>query len=196
LTIVVIGNPFGGGYSSGDFVEYEPAKIVEPISQAAVYDYVKEINHGLPADKAGLPALSYYVGESGIGSSAAQVSHHAHEIGHYFGVVHTFGPDECADTPDDISKGEVFFRLGTITCGNPRTVTAEGKTVTPDRLNNEGYWGCMLGRGHNSFSPMQLAKAAWVLNNQLNRYPLVACQPYQLYNANQVECENSESLEL
>src|SRR3954471_15767177 len=55
----------------------------------------------------------------------------------------------------------------------------------------------MLGRPHdNSFSPLQLGKASWVLNNQLNRYPLVACQPIDSYDANKVECENAESLAL
>jgi hypothetical protein len=71
-----------------------------------------------------------------------------------------------------------------------------GKRITPDRDNNEGYFGCNLGRAHNSFSPMQLGKANWVLNNQLNRYPLVACQPIHPYDANRVECEDARSLAL
>src|SRR6202012_5701496 len=55
---------------------------------------------------------------------------------------------------------------------------------------------CMLGRSRNSFSPMQLGKADWVLQNQLNRYPLVACQPAHNYDAHHLEGENAESLAL
>jgi hypothetical protein len=35
-----------------------------------------------------------------------------------------------------------------------------------------------------------------VLQNQLNRYPLVACQPARNYDADHLECENPESLSL
>ena len=77
-----------------------------------------------------------------------------------------------------------------------RAIKGAGRPVTPDRLNNQGYWGCNLGRTRNAFSPMQLGKAFWVLNNQLNRYPLVACHPMHPYDANRVECENAESLAL
>jgi hypothetical protein len=43
---------------------------------------------------------------------------------------------------------------------------------------------------------MQLGYMSWQLNNQLNRYPMVACQPIRPYDADRVECENAESLAL
>ena len=191
-TLVVTTGLGSGGFSGADPAEYEPSRLIHWINRTPINGNYP----GLPKDKAGLPALAYYVAEAGINASSAGVPHHAHEFGHYLGLVHVFGPDEFADTPDDTIDGSAWLRLGTITCGNPRTAIANGKSITPDRLNNEGYWGCLLGRTNNSFSPLQLGKATWILNNQLNRYPLVACQPIDAYDANKVECENAESLAL
>ncbi|HLQ91605.1 MAG TPA: hypothetical protein VK148_16375, partial [Xanthobacteraceae bacterium] len=191
-TLVVTAGMGGGGFSGADPAEFEPSRLIHWINRTPINGNYP----GLPKDRAGLPGVAYYVAETGINASSAGAPHHAHEFGHYFGLAHVFGPDEFADTPDDTIDGNVWLRLGTITCGNPRTSIANGKPITPDRLNNEGYWGCLLGRTNNSFSPLQLGKATWVLNNQLNRYPLVACQPTDGYDANKVECENAESLAL
>ena len=43
---------------------------------------------------------------------------------------------------------------------------------------------------------MQLARASWTLRYQLNRLPLTACGPAAPYNADVVNCEDSESLAL
>ena len=98
-----------------------------------------------------------------------------------FGQMHPKdNPDQCMAVAEDPFADPMRQR-------NP---------VTPDRNNNESYWGCMLGRTHNAFSPLQLGKINWVLQNQLNRYPLVACQPVRNYDADHLECENAESLGL
>jgi hypothetical protein len=47
---------------------------------------------------------------------------------------HTFQLDELPDTPDDIQNGNPYYPMGSITCGNSRTVKTDKKTVTPDRL--------------------------------------------------------------
>ena len=196
-TIVVTVNFRAGGFSGADLIEYEAARTHNPIDPNDVgYDYANRARNRVPIDEAGLPAIAPFIGESGIGAGLDDTAHHAHEFGHYLSLQHTFQPDEFLDTPDDIRNGEPYYPLGSITCGNSRSVKTGTKTVTPDRNNNEGYWGCLLGRAHNSFSPLQLGKMNWVLQNQLNRYPLVACQPTRNYDADHLECENAESLSL
>ncbi|MFX6019190.1 hypothetical protein ABTF08_20145, partial [Acinetobacter baumannii] len=86
------------------------------------------------------------------------------EFGHFFGLGHTFDSSHFADTPDDLNNGDAWDALGTSACGNPRGVTIGGRIITPDRLNNEGYFGCFLGRTRNSFSPLQLGYMDWQLN--------------------------------
>ena len=192
LVIVITAGMGSGGFSDGSIAEFEPARVVRHVDRTP--NPVKIDT--LPRDKAGVPAIAYFVAETSITARPDSVGHHAHEVGHYLGLLHTFNPDEFADTPDDVGNGDVWIKAGAMTCGNPRSIAVNGKRVTPDRDNNEGYWGCNLGRAHNSFSPMQLGKANWVLNNQLNRYPLVACQPTHPYDANRVACENAPSLAL
>lgn len=192
LVIVVTAGMGGGGFSDGAISEFEPARIVRHVERTPNPVKLDTI----PRDKAGLPAIAYYVAEANVTARPDSVGHHAHEVGHYVGLIHPFGPDDLADTPEDAKDGTPWIKAGAVTCGNPRTVTVNGRPVTPDRLNNQGYWGCNLGRTRNAFTPMQLGKAIWVLDNQLNRYPLVACQPTQAYDANRVECENAESLAL
>lgn len=194
-TIVTTINFRAGGFSSANLMDFDPTKSLDPISGKTSFNAAHKAA-GIPVDRADLPAFSYYIGESGIGTSISDVAHHAHEFGHYLSLFHTFQPDEFADTPEDVGTGSVYYPLGSVSCGNARTVKSGAKSVTPDRNNNQGYWGCNLGRTLNSFSPLQLAKANWVLQNQLNRYPLVACQPLHNYDADHVECENAESLAL
>ena len=192
-TIVTMSGYHGGG-SSGGYTEFEPDRIREPISRKIVPDY--RTFEGLPKDAAFLPAISYNVSEHSIGLNYGTVAHHAHEFGHYFGLGHTFNQDEFGDTPDDLGGGDEWLKLGTIGCGNPRSVELNRKRYTPDRLNNEGYFGCQIGRAHNVFTPLQLGYMAWQIERQLNRYPLVACQPTASYDANHVECENQATLAL
>jgi hypothetical protein len=194
-TVVITANYHGGGFSSAGYMDYDLGKSRDPIDGSAAYSK-EHLRAGIPRDAAGLLAFSYYVGEAGIGGDVGNIAHHAHEFGHYFGLHHTFAPDEFADTPDDFPSGSIYYPLGSSTCGNARTVSAGNRTATPDRSNNEGYFRCEIGRTLNSFSPMQLGKANWVLQNQLNRYPLVACQPVRNYDADHVECENVQSLAL
>ncbi len=193
VTIIIMAGYRGGG-SSGGVAEFEIERMIQHISRKPETSY--HLVPGLPKDKNGMSAVSNNVSERSVGESIGSVSHHAHELGHYFGLAHTFNQDEFGDTPDDIRVGVAWEKLGTTACGNPRTVAVNGKQLTPDRLNNQGYFGCLLGRSHNAFSPLQLGHMSWMLNNQLNRYPLVACQPRRAYDANRVECENAESLAL
>ena len=190
----VIGNMAGyhGGGSSGGMAEFEPARMINIVTGGPETSFTRV--PGLPRDKFGLHAVSMTVAEGGVGSAPRSSGHHAHEFGHYFGLGHTFDQDLWGDTPDDLPTGDAWIALGTITCGNPRTVTVKGRTFTPDRLNNEGYFGCQLGRTHNAFSPLQLGYMVHQLYNFPNRYPLVACQPIGSYDADHVECENEESL--
>jgi hypothetical protein len=183
-----------GGASSGNLVEFEPAKSIDPIGRWPIPEL--GLNTQVPKDKAGLPAIGYHVAERSLSASAGTVQHEAHELGHYFGLGHTFDRGHLGDTPDDMSDGKPLLQLGSVMCGNLQTVTVNGRPITSDKLNNESYWGCNLGRTHNSLSPLQLGKISWELDNFLNRYPLVACQPLGPYDANRVECENQESLAL
>jgi hypothetical protein len=192
LVIAVMAGMGSGGFSDGAIAEFEPARIVRHVERTPNAVKLDTI----PRDRAGVPAIAYFVGETGITARPDSAGHHAHEVGHYLGLIHTFGPDELADTPEDAHLGDPWIKAGAITCGNPRSMTVDGRRVTPDRNNNQSYWGCNLGRARNSFSPLQLGKSFWVLNNQLNRYPLVACQPMHPYDANRVECENAASLAL
>jgi hypothetical protein len=192
LVIVIAAGMGSGGFSGAEMSDFDPARIVQHVDRTPIAVKLDTVAR----DRAGLPALSYYVAEAFITAQPGRTGHHAHEVGHYFGLVHPFAPDEFADTPEDARDGSWWFKAGAITCGNPRTLPVNGKPLTPDRLNNQGYWGCNMGRARNAFTPMQLGKATWVLNNQLNRYPLVACQPVRDYDASEVECENAESLAL
>jgi hypothetical protein len=185
---------YAGGGASGGYTEFEPDRIREPISRQTVPDY--RVIPGLPKDKNGLPAISYYIALNSIGDGVFWAGIEAHEMGHYFGLGHTFNQDEFADTPDDLKEPTAWQLLGTAGCGNARTVTVDGKRYTPDRDNNEGYFGCNIGRAHASFSPVQLGYMYWNVNNQLNRYILVACQPPRGFDANHVECENASGLAL
>lgn len=183
---------YGGGGSSGGIAEFEIARMIAPIAMQPETSYTRV--PGLPRDRNGLPAVSMTVSEGFVGDTAGTIGHHAHEFGHFFGLGHTFDSSHFADTPDDLNNGDAWEALGTSACGNPRGVVVRGRTITPDRLNNEGYFGCFLGRTRNSFSPLQLGYMDWQLNHFLNRYPLVACQPLGRYEGDQVECENAESL--
>ena len=184
---------FVGGGSSGGVAEFEVARMVEHISRRPEPSY----HHvpGLPLDRFGLPAVSNHVGQNSVTDTIDFVSFQSHELGHYFGLYHTFNPDPLGDTPDEVLPA-AWEALGANACVNTRTLMVNGKAVTPDRINNEGYFGCIIGRGYSGFSPLQLAFMSFMLDNQLNRYPLVACQPRAAYNANLVECENAESLAL
>lgn len=198
ITVALTDRAIGGGESSANYVEYEPDRMVDPIT-GNKFNYQRwseDANHAL--DKAALPALSNFIeqGASGISLDASYVIHQAHEFGHYFGLMHTFAPDEFADTPDDIGNGKPWTDAGAPPCGNLRSVAVNGKAITPDRDNNESYWGCSIGRSLNAFSPMQLAKMSWTMRAQLNRIPLVACAPTGAYAADNVACEDAESLAL
>jgi hypothetical protein len=195
----------GGEFASGNFIEYDPFLIFDPIigtslpvtsTTQLLNDY--QVETTVPNDPAGLPALSYFAGTDSI--SAEPVNLMPHEIGHYLGLQHTFNPDEFLDTPTDTGDGAGWITGNAYsTCGNLRTgpvTQGSTATVTPDRNDNESYWGCMVGRAHASFSPLQLARVDWALNNQMNRYPLVACQPTGDYDADHVECETAASLAL
>ena len=220
MAIALAAGYVGGELSSGDNVEYDPNLIIDPIvgpyplpnpcpstgpcgfpvtPNERLPDYQNDIT--VPKDPGGLPALSYFALTAAINSTPINVT--PHEIGHYLSLQHTFNLDEFLDTPPDTGDGSGWLfpgsSAGSTTCGNLRTAptTANGTTmVTPDRNEIESYWGCMVGRAHASISPYQLARASWMLNNQLNRYPLVACQPLNDYDADQVECENAASLAL
>jgi hypothetical protein len=193
VTLVTMSGRVGGG-SSGGVAEFEVARMIMHISRQPETSF--HLVPGLPFDKTGMPAVSNHVSQGRVGDSIDFVSFQSHELGHYFGLVHTFNQDEFGDTPDDLPAPTEWEKAGGMACGNPRTVTVNGKAFTPDRMNNEGYFGCIIGRNHNVFSPLQLGFMSWMLDNQLNRYPLVACQPRTAYDANRVECENAESLAL
>jgi hypothetical protein len=151
----------------------------------------------IPFAKDGLPAVSFGVSLSGASDSLNRTSLISHEFGHFFSLGHTFNSSHLPDHPDDVNDGKAWEVQGTTQCGNPRTVIVNGKKITNDRHNNEGYFfGCAMGRTRSSFSPMQLATMNWVIDHQLNRYPMIACQPIRPYDANHVECENAESLAL
>lgn len=190
-TVITMAGYQGGG-SSGGMAEFEVARMINLITRGPETSYT--IIPGLPRDRYGLPAVSMTVSEGFVSDTLGSMGHHAHEFGHYFGLGHTFGPDLFGDTPDDLPSGNPWLGLGTSVCGNPRGVTVRGRVVTPDRLNNEGYFGCQIGRTRNAFSPLQLGYMDWQLNHFLNRYPLVACQPVASYDGDHVECENAESL--
>jgi hypothetical protein len=193
VTLVTMSGRIGGG-SSGGVAEFEVARMIQHISRQPETSF--HLVPGLPLEKTGMPAVSNHVGQNRVGDSIDFVSFQSHELGHYFGLPHTFNQDEFGDTPDDLSAPTEWEKAGGTACANPRTVTVNGKAFTPDRLNNEGYFACLIGRSHNVFSPLQLGHMSWMLDNQLNRYPLVACQPRAAYDANRVECENAESLAL
>jgi hypothetical protein len=193
LTILIAAG-MKGGASSGNFIEYETSRNVDPIRRKPITEITS--NPTIPKDKAGVPAIGYTIAESSIRTEIGFTHHEAHEFGHYFGLGHTFGPDDFGDTPEDITNGQPLLRLGSVMCGNVRTITINGKRIAPDKLNNESYWGCNLARTHNSFSPLQLGYMTWQLDTYLHRYPLVACQPVGDYDANHVECENQESIDL
>jgi Ricin-type beta-trefoil lectin domain len=198
ITFALTDRAGGGGESSATNVEYDPERIADPITGKR-FDYTRwSQNPSRVLDKAGLPALSGFIeqGANGISLDPNEVIHQAHELGHYFGLGHTFSPNKFADTPDDIGSGKPWTDAGAPPCGNLRSVTVNGKIYTPDRTNNESYWGCAIGRSLNAFSPMQLAKMSWVMRAQLNRIPLVSCEPTSLYNADSVVCEDPDSLAL
>jgi hypothetical protein len=150
---------------------------------------------GRAPDRMGLPAYCRVVHESFIDAGAGTVGHEAHEFGHYFGLWHTFDGGGLRDVPPDTKENKWWRQQSVEYCGNARSGIVNGVTYTPDRINNESYWGCLVSRAHTAFSPQQLGKMQFNLT-QLNRYPLVACQPVNAYDANNVECENSESLAL
>ncbi len=185
---------YHGGGSSGGVAEFELDRMRELISKNPETNYFQVTP--MPIAKDGLPAVSYGVSINRVGDSWSSMITIAHEFGHFFGLGHTFGPDEFGDTPDDVNDGREWELHGSNTCGNLRTITLDGKRITPERTNNIGYIKCMIGRARPSFTPMQLGLMTWMLNNQLNRYPMVACQPTRSYDANRVECENDESLTL
>jgi hypothetical protein len=191
VTLVTMSGRAGGG-SSGGVAEFEIARMIQHISRRPETSF--HLVPGLPLDKNGMPAVSNHVAQNRVGDSIDFVSFQSHELGHYFGLPHTFNQDEFGDTPDDLAAPTEWEKAGGTACANPRTVTVNGKAFTPDRLNNEGYFACMIGRSHSVFTPMQLGFMSWMLDNQLNRYPLVACQPHG--DANRVACENAESLAL
>jgi hypothetical protein len=193
VTLVTMRGRVGGG-SSGGVAEFEIARMIQHISRKPETSY--HLVPGLPLDKTGMPAVSNHVSQSHVGDGIDFVSFQSHELGHYFGLPHTFNQDEFGDTPDDLPAPTEWEKAGGMACANPRTVTVNGKAFTPDRMNNEGYFGCIIGRSHNVFTPLQLGFMSWMLDTQLNRYPLVACQPRTAYYANRVECENAESLAL
>ena len=142
--------------------------------------------------KAGVPACAYILSESGVGSSVGSVHHEAHEVGHCLGLGHTLDGDHFGDTLD----GSRWLQAGSVMCGNLKIAVVVGRTLAPDRSNNESYSRRQLGRAHNSFSPPQLGRMILELDHFLNRYPLVACQPIKAYDANRVQCESAESLAL
>lgn len=191
MPTVVVGKA-GGGASWGAYLEFDPARNIIPIERKP--SVTPKTFDQLSRDKAGLRMASTLIREAAVSASWFSSSHYAHEAGHYFGLYHTFSPDPYADTPEDTKGGDFWKEMGVTVCGNPRSVTVEGKTFTPDRINNQGYFGCLFGRSSNAFSPMQLGYMNWMLEHQLNRYPLVACQPLAAYDANRLECESSESL--
>lgn len=189
------GLPGAGGALNA---EYEPARIVDLVTGAR-FDFTRwSQNPARIYDKAGLPALSYFIdfGAAAVGFDLGASLSQTQAFGHYFGLNFTFGPDEFADTPEDINPIKPWLDAGAPPCGNLRSLTLAGKIIAPDRSNNESVWRCEIGRSLNALTPMQLAKASWVLRNQLNRIPLTACGPPSTYNADVVTCENEASLAL
>ena len=193
MSIVVVGKA-GGGAAWGANLDFDPARNIIPITRKSSIN--PKTFDQLARDRAGLKMASTLIREGAVSASWFSSSHYAHEAGHYFGLYHTFSPDPYADTPEDTKGGDAWKQMGITVCGNPRSVTIEDKTFTPDRTNSEGYFGCLFGRSSNAFSPMQLGYMHWMLEHQLNRYPLVACQPLAAYDANRLECESSESLSI
>ena len=183
----------GGGSSCWIPADYDRNTVVEPMSGRPRDP--KDVLFGYPADLAGLPAYCRVVNESSISAALDNVGHEAHEFGHFFGLPHTFDHGGFLDVPPDTINGTWWHQHSSETCGNIRTGMFKDTAYTPDRTNNESYWGCLVGRAHTSFSPQQLGRMAASLKS-LNRYPLVACQPVHAYDANIVECENAESLTL
>jgi hypothetical protein len=178
-------------------VEYEPDRIADPIS-GGKFNYSGWKQDSVRVlDKAGLPALSDFIEQGGgMGFDLAYGGRLARDFGHYFGLLDKFHPDEFADVPDDVGSVKSWADAGAPPCGNLRSAAINSKTYTPDRFNNESEWGCAIGRSLNAFSPMQLAKASWVMRSQLNRIPLVSCAPAGAYNADIVKCEDAASLAL
>jgi hypothetical protein len=185
---------YGGGSSCGILADYDHSQVINDPRNGRIRDPNDPMLQYAP-DRAGLASYCRVVNESFISSSLTNVGHEAHEFGHFFGLGHTFERGRMLDTPHDTVDGSWWTQHGGEGCGNARTGYFKGVQYTPDRINNESYWGCLIGRSHTAFSPQQLGRMRWSLT-QLNRYPLVACQPLSPYDANHVECENTESLDL
>ncbi len=182
----------GGGSSCSLEADYDRATVISNPLDGRPRDPA-DVLFEYPPDASGLPSYSRVVNESRISDSLGNIGHEAHELGHFFGLGHTFIGGGFIDIPPDPGDGVPWHQQNSEYCGNLRSASINGAHYTPDRTNNESYWGCMTSRDHTALTPQQLGRMASVMN-QLDRYPILACQPLHIYDANHVECENAESL--
>jgi len=101
----------------------------------------------------------------------------AHELGHYFGLLHTFhtwrwGEDRpdpvCADIDNDFVRDTLpqrsYLTLRDVDCDNPPTTCAGSDQ--PDLITNIMQYSACLTGGNGSFTPGQLRRMQWTLVQQ------------------------------
>lgn len=197
ITVALTERGLPGGTTAWN-VEYEPARIVDPVT-GQKFDYGKWLSDPDSLfDKAGLPALSTFIdfGPGAVNVDTLSTLRQTQEFGRYFGLNPLNFRPAPADAPEDSGAWRAWIDVGAPPCGNLASLSVNGKTLAPDRSNAESFWGCAIGRAVGALTPMQLAKADWTLRYQLNRIPLTACLSSGFYDGDSVRCEDAQSFAL
>ncbi|MCB0279464.1 MAG: hypothetical protein KDD94_08185 [Calditrichaeota bacterium] len=117
---------------------------------------------GEPLQAEGILVNAVHVGESNMNSEFNLGRTITHEVGHYLGLLHTWGSDAnddyCDDTPPVNSP--VFA------CPDPPPLALDGRPVMVGNYMNYTYDRCM-----NIFTKEQVARMRYVLEN--NRQALI-----------------------